>query len=208
MLALTVSALLAVTGCSGTDGIVIPDGEPGNASAQVTMVQSPLPEAQGATIDAGVAEGPDAGAWVPPSADPLPPSPPTPGIAPPAPATLEALHAGCVALVNGYRASVGRPALIRAQGAEACADAQASFDAHNGTAHSGYRRCAEQAQNECPDWPGANVSQALASCLQTMWNGGPSGSHFRNMASTQISYVACGFYQAPNGRYWLVQNFR
>jgi hypothetical protein len=46
-----------------------------------------------------------------------------------------------------------------------------------------------------------------------MWDEGPGEpysehGHFLNMSSTDSTQVACGFYEAPNGKVWAIQNFR
>ena len=46
-----------------------------------------------------------------------------------------------------------------------------------------------------------------------MWKEGPGTDfskhgHYLNMSSTKYTKVACGFFTAPNGQVWAVQNFQ
>ena len=41
-----------------------------------------------------------------------------------------------------------------------------------------------------------------------MWNEGPGGGHYENMKSPTAKEVWCGFYTAPDGAVWSVQDFR
>lgn len=151
---------------------------------------------------------------------PVTPAPPTPHTPPPvvgtptaspAPAASTDPYAAarefCAQRINQYRASIGRQPLVRVPVAEACTDQQAVSDSQMGTAHGAFSQCNELAQNECPGWPGP-LSNVLPQCLESMWNEGPGGGHYENMASAQYRYVACGFYLAPNGSWWIIQDFR
>ncbi|HVJ21852.1 MAG TPA: hypothetical protein VM686_40890 [Polyangiaceae bacterium] len=40
-----------------------------------------------------------------------------------------------------------------------------------------------------------------------MWDEGPGGGHYDNMAG-DYSEVFCGFYTTPDGEVWALQNFR
>lgn len=48
----------------------------------------------------------------------------------------------------------------------------------------------------------------IKGCLQGMWNEGPGGGHYENMKSPTAKEVWCGFYTAPDGAVWSVQDFR
>lgn len=126
----------------------------------------------------------------------------------------------CVNRINQFRTECAcvQP-LQRWTAGEACADQQAEYDSTR-TAHAGFRdRICESgsAQNECPGWP--PQFDIVAECLQQMWEEGPPPSsscegqcfqdhgHFINMSNTEYSKVACGFFTAPNGEIWSVQNF-
>jgi hypothetical protein len=112
----------------------------------------------------------------------------------------------CVDLINQYRQSIGAPPLARWSAAEACSNQESAQDAASGRAHGSFGQCGEMAQNECPGWPGPE-SQLLQGCLKMMWDEGPGGGHYDNMASRSYTQVACGF--ACNGNEcWAVQNFR
>jgi hypothetical protein len=73
-------------------------------------------------------------------------------------------------------------------------------------AHGAFGSCGENAQNECPGWPGP-ADQMIGSCLDAMWGEGPGGGHYDNMASTDRTEAACGFFTLANGEVWSVQNF-
>ena len=113
----------------------------------------------------------------------------------------------CAQRINQYRATLGRSALARVPNAEYCTDRQCVSDSQTQSAHGAFSACNEFAQNECPGWPGP-LSNVLPTCLDSMWAEGPGGGHYENMASPTYQYVACGFYQAPNGAWWIIQNFR
>lgn len=113
----------------------------------------------------------------------------------------------CVAAINDYRKTLGRPPLARWTAAETCSDTEAQSDGATGTAHGAFPKCGEFGQNECPGWPGAPATM-IKGCLQAMWNEGPGGGHHDNMASTTFKSVACGFHTLPNGDVWAVQNFK
>lgn len=76
-----------------------------------------------------------------------------------------------------------------------------------GRAHGAFGQCGELAQNECPGWAGPPADM-IGDCLQLMWDEGPGGGHYDNMASEGYSEAACGFYQLSDGDVWAVQNFR
>ena len=128
----------------------------------------------------------------------------------------------CVARVNQFRQCVCLPPLQRWTEGESCADQQAEYDYQQGVAHAGFndRICSPggNAQNECRGWNSA--SQVIDGCLQGMFDEGPGPEgcasdptcymehgHFINMTS-DFSQVACGFYTAPGGEVWAVQNFQ
>jgi hypothetical protein len=118
----------------------------------------------------------------------------------------------CVDLINGYRASIGRPPLARWVEREACAEDQGFADAASGQPHSAFGQCTEWAQNECPNWPGP-PAQMIDDCLAMMWAEGPGEpysehGHYINMANPSYTKVACGFAVLSNGRVWAVQDFR
>jgi hypothetical protein len=41
-----------------------------------------------------------------------------------------------------------------------------------------------------------------------MWNEGPGGGHYENMASTKLTRVACGFHVTSTATVWAVQDFQ
>jgi hypothetical protein len=113
----------------------------------------------------------------------------------------------CVDTINMYRATLGLPPYARWTSAEMCADGQAQSDSQTGTAHGAFGMCSENAQNECPGWPGP-PDQMIPMCLAAMWSEGPGGGHYDNMSSTMYTQTACGFYTLADGSVWAVQDFQ
>ena len=118
----------------------------------------------------------------------------------------------CVDTINSYRAQNGLPAYKRWTGEESCADGQAQSDSQTNTAHGAFTKCTENAQNECPGWPGPAATM-IPQCLAMMWAEGPgtdftTHGHYINMSSTQYTEVACGFYTMSDGTVWAVQDFK
>lgn len=118
----------------------------------------------------------------------------------------------CVDKINAFRATEGKPPYERWTDAEACTDAEAKSDSETKKAHGAFGRCAESAQNECPNW-GSDVEKIISGCLQSMWNEGPgepfeAHGHYLNMSSTKYKRVACGFHLTADGKLWAIQNFK
>jgi hypothetical protein len=142
---------------------------------------------------------------------------------------LDALRQACVDEINRYRATLGRAPLRRATPEqEACSDAGAKKDGDANAAHSSSRDCPGLGgQNTCPGWPvraGQTLQSTLFSCLQQMWAEGEPPlprdqciqqyqtcflvhGHYMNMSDPSYGVAACGFYQLPNGSWWMNQNF-
>jgi hypothetical protein len=89
---------------------------------------------------------------------------------------------------------------------EGCADGQARDDASANRAHATFGRCREGSQNECPGW-GGPADKMIKGCLKMMWDEGPGGGHYDNMAG-DAKQVSCGFYTNEKGEIWSVQDFR
>jgi hypothetical protein len=126
---------------------------------------------------------------------------------------LAAARAECVMLINMYRATLSppSPALTQApESSETCVDGQAKADFTANTPHSAFGNCGEDAQDECPGWPGP-PSAIDTGCLAQMWAEGPppagQDNHWLNMENPQSTQVACGFYQDPDGSWWATQDF-
>lgn len=118
----------------------------------------------------------------------------------------------CVDTINQYRAKLGLPAYQRWNAEESCADGQAKSDSETQKAHGAFGQCTENAQNECPGWPGP-PSTMIPQCLAMMWAEGPGADfsahgHYINMSSTKYTEVACGFSTLADGSVWAVQDFR
>lgn len=128
----------------------------------------------------------------------------------------------CVDRINGFRSTLGLPALARWTAAEACTDMQAQNDQTAGSAHANFGDCDEWAQNTCPGW--SSIDGIIQDCFQSMWDEGPppvmpctgqcytDHGHYINMSSTGYTKVACGFYEYTNAmgkqRVWHNSNFR
>ncbi len=123
----------------------------------------------------------------------------------------------CVDRINDFRATEGKPPLVRWEDQEKCTDGQAKSDAEAGKAHGAFGVCSEMGQNECPGW--GSVDEVLSRCLESMWNEkdllakNPNApfeqvGHYKNMSSTSFTKVACGFYEKPDGSLWAIQNFQ
>jgi hypothetical protein len=118
----------------------------------------------------------------------------------------------CVDKINEYRTTLNLPPYARWDSAETCADGEAKSDSETMKAHGAFGTCGEFAQDECPGWPGPEMS-LLDGCLAQMWAEGPgtdfsAHGHYINMSSTKYTQVSCGFYQTPSGGFWAVQNFK
>ncbi len=124
-----------------------------------------------------------------------------------------AATSACVTAINNYRATLSLPAYTEWTDGEACASGEAQSDSASGKAHGAFGTCKESAQDECPGWPGDDVTGSVQGCLKQMWAEGPgtdfsTHGHYINMSSTQYTQVACGFYVTSAGDLWAVQNFK
>lgn len=118
----------------------------------------------------------------------------------------------CVDKINEYRGMLGLTPYARWTDAEICSDGEAKSDSETGTAHGAFGTCGENAQNECPGWPG-EPEQMIDGCLAQMWAEGPGADfsthgHYINMSSMSYTKVACGFFKTADGSVWSVQNFQ
>jgi hypothetical protein len=106
----------------------------------------------------------------------------------------------CVAQTNDYRASVGRPALLRSRSLEAYAAAAAPHDGSARAVHRYFRRTrgggVAFAENLIPWWPlprFGSVREIIRTGLAMMWAEGRGGGHYDNMVG-QFSQVGCGVF--------------
>lgn len=118
---------------------------------------------------------------------------------------LDDLRQNCLTVINQYRASIGRPALTLRTSSSSCLDGQAASDGASGFAHGAFGKCGESAQDVCPGW-GGSPSSSQPGCLKMMWDEGPGGGHYENMANPDYKEVACGYAPVGNG-YWMTQDF-
>ena len=110
----------------------------------------------------------------------------------------------CVDHINELRAKLSRPAPAYARwtDGEVCAGQEAQMNSTSGKAHSAFGMCKENAQDECPGWPGPPGTM-ITQCLDLMWAEGPgtdfsTHGHYINMSSTMYTKVACGFVVLPD----------
>jgi hypothetical protein len=120
-------------------------------------------------------------------------------------------RADCVAQINGYRATEGKPPFEAWTEQSACSDLSAEKEYTTGTSHSSFGDCGENAQNLCPGY--GSMDRIFSNCLVSMWNEGPGEpysehGHYINMSNDRYTKVACGFYEDPSGDIWHVQNFK
>lgn len=147
------------------------------------------------------------------------------------------LREQCVRQINEQRTALGLAPLARASAQqERCADEGAATDNAMNTPHyAAQQRSAHCAhiglgpENSCPNWPlneqGLDNSQALAACIQRMWDQGmppvsseacakdlaPGGcfekyGEWINLTSARAKFVACGFAEG-NGTLWVNLDF-
>jgi hypothetical protein len=111
--------------------------------------------------------------------------------------------------INYYRSTVGLGDLTRRLDKDSCLDAQAAYDASSNTAHAGFGRCGENAQNECPNWN--SETQIITGCTDDMWNEGPgTGSahgHYVNMTGKAYHQISVGFYKTSSNKFWSLQDY-
>ena len=119
----------------------------------------------------------------------------------------------CVAETNQYRASIGRPALIRSVALEAYAATAAPYDRAARAAHRYFRKTngggVAFAENQIPGWPlpqFGSVREIIRSGLAMMWAEGRGGGHYDNLAGS-YTQVGCGVFVHGN-LVTVVQAFR
>ena len=119
----------------------------------------------------------------------------------------------CVAETNQYRATIGRPALIRSAVLEAYAAAAAPHDTNARKAHHYFRKTSGGgvafAENQIPGWPlprFGSVREIIRSGLAMMWAEGRGGGHYDNLAG-RYTQVGCGVF-VHSDHVTVVQAFR
>jgi hypothetical protein len=109
----------------------------------------------------------------------------------------------CVDRINQFRVGCHcLPALTRWTEAEACADANAEYDAGTGQAHSGWpstacpdesgplsRDMAGWATNECPGW--GSPGEIVSGCMKSMYGEGAEWAADLARTPTQDDYSSC-----------------
>jgi hypothetical protein len=119
----------------------------------------------------------------------------------------------CAAQTNEYRASIGRPALVRSAVLEAYAAAAAPHDGSARRVHRYFRKTrgggVAFAENQIPWWPlprFGSVREIIRNGLAMMWAEGRGGGHYDNLAG-QFTQVGCGVF-VDRGKVTVVQAFR
>ena len=119
----------------------------------------------------------------------------------------------CADRVNHYRASVHRGTLKRSPALEAFAVRAAANDGLAHVAHQYFRRTngggVSHAENAIPWWSLraiGGVRAALDEGLQMMWDEGPRGRHYINMAGP-YTQIGCGIF-VNDDEVTIVQEFR
>ena len=148
-----------------------------------------------------------------PAEKPTPTPEPTPKpIETPEPSTnYDSYRQQCADKINAWRAGEGKAPLQRWSSEETCADKSAQKEYESGSPHSSFGSCGEWAQNLCPGYN--DFGSIFSYCMVQMWDEGPgepysAHGHYLNMSSADYSKVACGFYEAPDGKIWHVENFK
>ena len=116
----------------------------------------------------------------------------------------------CADEVNRYRASVGKPRLVRSAELEAFA-AQAALN--DGLSHQPHHWFAttkggglSAAENEILWWQGFGVRSVIEQGLQQMWNSGPKGEHYDIMVGA-FTQIGCGIF-VNGSEVTVAQDFR
>lgn len=119
----------------------------------------------------------------------------------------------CVDQINGFRASLGRPALRRSESLDAFSEQAARIDAEAHDPHLYFRQTngagVSMAQNEIPWWKltmFGTVSKVIRQGLAQEFAEGPGGGHFDNITGGYTE-VACGI-AVVNGEVTVTQDFR
>jgi len=123
---------------------------------------------------------------------------------------LSASLSYCADEVNRYRASVGKPPLLRSAELEGVAAQAArndglSHQAHHwfATTHGGGLSVAE---NEILWWQGFGVRSVIEQGLQQMWESGPRGEHYDIMVGA-FTQIGCGIF-VNGSEVTVAQDFR
>lgn len=120
----------------------------------------------------------------------------------------------CVDLVNEYRATIHRSPLARSAALESFAAKAAVNDGLAHVGHQYFRHTngggVSRAENAIPWWPLASIDGGVRGALEQgvrmMWDEGPAGAHYRNMAG-RYSELGCGIF-VNGGEVTIVQEFR
>jgi cysteine-rich secretory family protein len=116
----------------------------------------------------------------------------------------------CADEVNRYRATAGRPPLVRSADLEAFAAAAAQNDGLMHLAHHFFATTngggTAAAENEILWWRGFGVRGVIEQGLEQMWKAGPDGEHYDIMVGN-FSQIGCGIF-VNGSEVTVAQDFR
>ena len=112
----------------------------------------------------------------------------------------------CVDLNNMFRAQMNVPVLDRYPEKEACVDQQAQEESLIDTPHGKLGSCGELRQNH-GDGTGWGTLELIDWLIKDQFGEGPGGPHYEQMLDPNMTRIACGFYQNPNGNFWINIDF-
>jgi hypothetical protein len=120
----------------------------------------------------------------------------------------------CLDTLNALRAGIGKPKLAWSKSLEAFADQGARYDSQAG-AHAHFQAYARNAvpadaENALPGWPlkdYKSVAAVVRAGTRMMWDEGPGGGHYDNIAGDQKE-AGCGIYVTASGAVWVIQDFK
>lgn len=116
----------------------------------------------------------------------------------------------CTDEINRYRASIGRPPLVRSEALETFAATAAEHDHTAGVPHQYFRTTngggVATAETELLLWKGYSVRDVIKEGLGGMWTVGPGGSHYATLAGSYRE-VGCGIY-VNGAAVTIAQDFR
>ncbi len=126
-------------------------------------------------------------------------------------ATAASDEAYCVELINQYRAMLGKPPYTLSMELQSSATQAAMADSQSGIPHGNFSfggGGGASAENEIPGWPNeGGVREVIRGGLQMMWEEGPGGGHYENMAG-DYREAGCGIAITRGNEVWSAQRFR
>ena len=115
-------------------------------------------------------------------------------------ADYDAERQSCVDVTNRFRQKVALTPLTRSSVLEEYADAAAKNDGTSHLSHQYFKRLRGRrpsvGENELPWWSlsdNSTVAQLIQTGIEMMWQEGPGGGHYRNLAGP-FKELGCGIY--------------